>query len=223
MKYVSAAAFFVFFLCVSCSQSISPADEREAEQTLRSLSMDCEQKVDWTLGRGENRLDENETQKDMPLAESDVLKKADVQLPFSDIDFFEPLFLASYASDTKVYPLLEGFSVLDTDGIPRAAYGVLIQFLKGCKNKTVELALFPDNSAAFLKTVTEYELNTLPEIDHWVIGKASQTDGGASYEIPVRLFCSDGFFDAIVYVAAVSTESKNAFKIEQVIFGEAPK
>ena len=67
MKYVSAAAFFVFFLCVSCSQSISPADEREAEQTLRSLSMDCEQKVDWTLGRGENRLDENETQKDVPL------------------------------------------------------------------------------------------------------------------------------------------------------------
>ena len=65
MKYVSAAAFFVFFLCVSCSQSISPADEREAEQTLRSLSMDCEQKVDCTLGRGENRLDENETQKPM--------------------------------------------------------------------------------------------------------------------------------------------------------------
>ena len=207
MKYVRAAAFFVFFLCVSCSQSISPADEREAEQTLRSLSMDCEQKVDWTLGRGENRLDENETQKDVPLAESDVLKKADVQLPFSDIDFFEPLFLASYASDTKVYPLLEGFAVLG----------------KGCKNKTVELALFPDNSAAFLKTVTEYELNTLPAIDHWVIGKASQTDGGASYEIPVRLFCSDGFFDAIVYAAAVSTESKNVFKIEQVIFGEAPK
>ena len=200
------------FSAASCSQSTGAAQDFPAEKTLRASVSESAASVQWTLN------DAHPPQTEAEHASADTYAAADVRLPSGSSQNAESIFASLLALEKPVYPFLEGFTVLDSSALPRAARPLLNGVLEGCKSKKLDEAFFA-SGLGFLKTVAEYELQALPEADSWIVGYA-QKSGGSVYEVPVRFFGARGFFDAYVYIAE---DGSGEYKVEQLFFGKAEK
>lgn len=213
------------FSAASCSQSTGAAQDFSAEKTLRASVSDSAASVQWTLNDAHTPQTEAEhaagTQDQSASgahASADTYTPAEVRLPSGSSQNAESIFASLLALENPVYPLLEGFTVLDSSALPRAARPLLNRVLEGCKSKKLDEAFFA-SGLGFLKTVAEYELQSLPEANSWIVGYA-QKSGGSVYEVSVRFFGARGFFDAYVYIAE---DGSGEYKVEQLFFGKAEK
>ena len=205
---IACAAFSV----ASCSQSTGAAQDFPAEKTLRASVSESAASVQWTLN------DAHTPQTEADHASADTYTPAEVRLPSGSSQNAESIFASLLSLEKPVYPFLEGFTVLDSSALPRAARPLLNRVLEGCKSKKLDEAFFA-SGLGFLKTVAEYELQSLPEADSWIVGYA-QKSGGSVYEVSVRFFGARGFFDAYVYIAE---DGSGEYKVEQLFFGKAEK
>ena len=200
------------FSAASCSQSTGAAQDFPAEKTLRASVSESAASVQWTLN------DAHTPQTEAEHASADTYTPAEVRLPSGSSQNAESIFTSLLSLEKPVYPFLEGFTVLDSSALPRAARPLLNRVLEGCKSKKLDEAFFA-SGLGFLKTVAEYELQALPEADSWIVGYA-QKSGGSVYEVSVRFFGARGFFDAYVYIAE---DGSGEYKVEQLFFGKAEK
>ena len=203
------------FSAVSCSQSTGAAQDFPAEKTLRASVSESAASVQWTLNDAHPPQTEAASGAH---ASADTYTPAEVRLPSGSSQNAESIFASLLALENPVYPFLEGFTVLDSSALPRAARPLLNRVLEGCKSKKLDEAFFA-SGLVFLKTVAEYELQLLPEADSWIVGYA-QKSGGSVYEVSVRFFDARGFFDAYVYIAE---DGSGEYKVEQLFFGKAEK
>ena len=200
------------FSAASCSQSTGAAQDFPAEKTLRASVSESAASVQWTLN------DAHTPETEAEHARADAHTAAEVRLPSGSSQNAESIFASLLALEKPVYPFLEGFTVLDSSALPRAARPLLNRVLESCKSKKLDEAFFA-SGLGFLKTVAEYELQSLPEADSWIVGYV-QKSGGSVYEVSVRFFGARGFFDVYVYIAE---DGSGEYKVEQLFFGKAEK
>ena len=200
------------FSAASCSQSTGAAQDFPAEKTLRASVSESAASVQWTLN------DAHTPQTEAEHASADTYTPAEVRLPSGSSQNAESIFTSLLSLEKPVYPFLEGFTVLDSSALPRAARPLLNRVLEGCKSKKLDEAFFA-SGLGFLKTVAEYELQSLPDADSWIVGYV-QKSGGSVYEVSVRFFGARGFFDAYVYIAE---DDSGKYKVEQLFFGKSEK
>ena len=213
------------FSAASCSQSTGAAQDFPAEKTLRASVSESAASVQWTLNdahtpqtEAEHAAGTQDQRASGAHVSADTYTPAEVRLPSGSSQNAESIFASLLALEKPVYPFLEGFTVLDSSALPRAARPLLNRVLEGCKSKKLDEAFFA-SGLGFLKTVAEYELQSLPEADSWIVGYA-QKSGGSVYEVSVRFFGARGFFDAYVYIAE---DGSGEYKVEQLFFGKAEK
>ena len=247
-KRIHGFFFFMPIVCalfsvISCSQSTGAARDFSSEETLRAAVSDFAASVQWTLNgaqdnpsqdradeaglsdgdqhaQGENRALPDDRAPSDAYEPANAYTFAQVRLPSGSSQNAESLFvsLLSLSLEKPVYPLLEGFTVLNSSELPNAARPLLNRVLEGCKSKKLDEAFFAPG-LHFLKTVAEYELQSLPDADSWIVGFAQKLDGSV-YEVSARFFGACGFFDAHVYIVR---EEDGSYKVEQLFFGKAEK
>jgi len=212
------------FSAASCSQSTGAAQDFPAEKTLRASVSESAASVQWTLNDAHPPQTEadhaagTQDQRGSDALSADTYAVAEVRLPSGSSQNAESIFASLLALEKPVYPFLEGFTVLDSSALPRAARPLLNDVLEGRKSKKLDEAFFA-SGLGFLKTVAEYELQSLPDADSWIVGYV-QKSGGSVYEVSVRFFGARGFFDAYVYIAE---DGSGEYKVEQLFFGKAEK
>ena len=228
-KHSHCFFFFALIACAafsaaSCSQSTGAVQDFPAEKTLRASVSDSAASVQWTLTDAYTPPAEAEhtagtqDQRGSDALSADTYAAAEVRLPSGSSQNAESIFASLLSLEKPVYPFLEGFTVLDSSALPNAARPLLNRVLEGCKSKKLDEAFFA-SGLGFLKTVAEYELQSLPESDSWIVGYAQKSDGSV-YEVSVRFFGARGFFDAYVYIAE---DGSGEYKVEQLFFGKAEK
>lgn len=229
-KHSHCFFFFALIACAafsaaSCSQSTGTAQDFSAEKTLRASVSDSAASVQWSLtdaytppAEAEHTAGTQDQTASGAHASADTYTPAEVRLPSGSSQNAESIFASLLSLEKPVYPFLEGFTVLDSSALPSAARPLLNRVLEGCKSKKLDEAFFA-SGLGFLKTVAEYELQSLPESDSWIVGYAQKSDGSV-YEVPVRFFGARGFFDAYVYIAE---DGSGEYKVEQLFFGKAEK
>jgi len=229
-KHSHCFFFFALIACAafsaaSCSQSTGAVQDFPAEKTLRASVSDSAASVQWTLtdaytppAEAEHTAGTEDQSASGAHASADTYTPAEVRLPSGSSQNAESIFASLLSLEKPVYPFLEGFTVLDSSALPSAARPLLNRVLEGCKSKKLDEAFFA-SGLGFLKTVAEYELQSLPESDSWIVGYAQKSDGSV-YEVSVRFFGARGFFDAYVYIAE---DGSGEYKVEQLFFGKAEK
>jgi len=190
----------VFFL--GCKPAAPVPYDLYGEVTLRTAASNLAEGTEWASGA--------ET-----LPEKDAYTEKPVRLPSGSAKFPETVCFAVSKPQKRVYPFLDGFTSLDTTNIPDAVQRFVLSVVRSCQKKELDAVFFPDGWI-FLKTAADYELKDMPDSTRFVIGRAFIAEG--VYEIPVRFFTAEGFFDAYLYVFE---EKPEVFKLEQIIFEDA--
>ena len=190
MKIIAICLLFLLFSCSNNSTQIKTVN---TEKSLRSLSVDFENSVEWVDGI---EIVKNEDSTQTLITESSTT-----------IDY------ALHTIDTKnIYPTLQDFTSLDTETIPSQLYSTLKEFLNTIKTNSINTEKFSKNHQ-YLKALTEYNLQDYPALQSYIIGKAIKSNG--TYEIPTRLVFENQYANCKIYWKI----EDSAYKIVQIDIG----
>lgn len=193
MKVVIVLLIFVFF---SCSNNSSSVEVESSTQTLRDISIEYENEVSWVDGIDTSINEE----------------KAQTTLITQDTTPIDYTF-QHFESDKKVYPTLKNFEILDTDSIPKNLYSELTSFLSNLQSKNLQFDSFSTNHQ-YLKTLTEYNTQDLPQCTEYYIGKPTKIL--KTYEVPIRFIFENSYSNNKIYYQL----ENNSYKIVQIDLGE---
>ncbi len=188
----------VFFL-VSCSNSSETGlDILNEGTTLRNTVEQLDNSVSWTL-ESSDEISLNTSQKKELLMQND-----------------NALFFYGLQSSEIVYPYIDGFGSLNTEGISQNLFSFIYDFLESLPTLTLDVSFFQEEKK-YVKTLIEYNFRNYTHFSDYVIGEAFVFDAPISgYEIPIRFYFEDGYLDCFLY--CVFTE--NGYVIEQFDIGK---
>ncbi len=192
MKVLMGLLIFLFF---SCSNNSSEDSIANPEDTLRKYSREYEKSINWVDG----------------YSVSDTIEKKQTKLITNSnttIDFT----VHHFEKDTDTFPILVGFGSLDTQTIPNTLLNELNYFLESVKSKSIKSTSFSDNHQ-YLKTLTEYNLQSYPELKSYIIGKPTILSN--TYEIPIQLKFEKYYANSKTYWKL----ENNSYKMFQIDIG----
>lgn len=223
--------FILFF--VACKNSNDSIEIISYTDTIKALTEEKNNTTVWTEKIDENILGKSTDDKqntgtsDVGLTDNAAEKqKLEVERAKSKNDdkkksilLPEGLFLGKNSKiQNNIYPHLEGFGSLDLTLIAPEDYKTVDSLIKSFSEKKLQEDLIYEDSY-YLKIILQLEIEQWPEILYWIIGKPFRGEiesiDSEIYEVPVRIFFSNGYRDVLVNL--ISTEKE--YLVDQVLIG----
>ncbi len=193
--------FLMSFLPLSCAISSEESSESEKVVTLRDEASSLESKVYW----------EKELEGDRLLRKIDKLDFVSTRLSLS------PLVLSArtFQEGEKVYPVLDGFSSLDTSLIPQALNVMLKSFCERIsRNEDADSFISKDCLYTLVLFYSDFERIFGGEkiiFDNYAIGEPFLD--GVHYEVPLKFFGKK----ANLTICAYCFEKSGSWSIDQIL------